>query len=172
MSRKTDKNASGAWYIYQLKLGSLLAKVYALTFYDDMETVLADQGRIILFRRVSQAESIVQRFASGKGRQCRFGSRRVSLTCDFAELVDFVMCRDGDQDSRLLNGLNTLFELVHATGIEFPKQHKKSLEALADHLTFSDDLAGFFSSSTCPREQVLNVLLWCVGAVCTRHLVV
>lgn len=172
MNRRVEKGPSDAWYIYRLKVGSLLPGMYALVFYGETEIVLNQRGLIITFRRINQAPSIVQQFASRDTRRCPFGSYRVSLTCDFAELAQFVMRRRKDQHSKLLNSLNTLLELIDATKLQFPKLYEKSLCALADHVTFSDDIAMFFSSSACSRQQILDAVLWGVGAVCTRTLAV
>jgi hypothetical protein len=146
--------------------------VFALSFYHDTETVLARRGHIVVFPHVTQAPAIVRRFAPGVTRRCRFGSSRVSLTCDFVELTQFVTRRRKDQRSKVINGLNTLLELVATTRLEVPQQYKKALCALADHTTFSDDLAAFFSFSKYLRKQVLDTVFWCIGAVCMRILIV
>jgi len=172
MNVRVGKGSSDAWYIYRLKFGSLLPAIYVLVFYGETEVILNQRGVIISFRRLSQASSIVRRFASGETCRCPFGSNHVSLTCDLTELAQFIMYRRKDRHAKLLNGLNTLLELVDATKLEFPKQYKKSLYALADHVTFSDDVATFFSSSVFSRKQVLDAVLWSIGVVCTRTLIV
>ena len=164
-----DRDAA-CWYVYQVKMSVCCPSVYVVSLYGDKETPLTKDGRLVLFRRIKDAERLVRRHASSLSRKAKFGDRGVSLRCDFPQLVDAVVRGSKDEESKLLNTLNALLELLDASDIRLPDAYRERLGALANHLTFRDDIDKFFASSNHQRRDIVDALVWGVGSISTRSL--
>ncbi len=96
--------------------------------------------------------------------------REVALTCDVAELL-YVIAH-GDRNANAVNSLNALLDLVAATQLAMPREHRRALHALADHLTFDHAAAKLFAQGDVTRLAAQDAVLWALGAVTARARVI
>jgi hypothetical protein len=89
----------------------------------------------------------------------------LSCVCDVADAIRLVEDNVIDQNATIVNTINTLLDLVHSLPLSVPDTHKKALHSLADHCTFSREIATFFSTSGVSRMDVTHAFYWCIGAV-------
>ena len=84
---------------------------------------------------------------------------------DYARLFWRITMCDEDEGAVILDGVNLLLDLVKATGFPLPEMYRVRLWHLADGLTFSKDLAGLLREGVATRDDLMEALSWCVGAV-------
>jgi hypothetical protein len=145
-------------------------ELLTLFLYADVDRPLTFDDRILFFTKAELGELAVKQ--AGLHEQFPEPPRDVSLTCDVAAAMYLIAHGADDPDSVLLHCINTLLDMVVATQLAMPQEHRRVLHALADHLTFDHDLAGFFAAHGVPRIAAQDALLWSIGAITVRARVI
>jgi hypothetical protein len=96
----------------------------------------------------------------------------VAATYDFAAMAWAISQGVGNVSGEVVEALNLLLDLVEATGFPMPAAYRRDLHALADHLTFSTDVAAFVTQGEDLRVRLMDAITWCVGAVTIKSTIV
>jgi len=71
-----------------------------------------------------------------------------------------------DTQASVVDAINVLLDLVKASGAEIEERRRRALYAIADYCTMSKDLTKYFEEEgDYSSDELVDVVLWCVGAV-------
>lgn len=168
--RRTSPEHEPALHLLALRIDpdASQPELLALFRYADVDRPLTCDHRIPFFTRAELGDLAIER----AGLRARFpdpAPRDVALTCDIATALYLIV--NGDADGCIIDCLNTVFDMVAATDLPFPEDHRAELHALADHTTFERDLIACFDGDA-SRIDAFDALLWCVGAITFRATVI
>ena len=90
---------------------------------------------------------------------------------DITEVMDILLHKDHDETSLLVDFLNILLDLTAATGARLPSSYRRVLFGLANHMTFSTDVASYWADSGVSAERAVNAIYWCFGAIITHSVI-
>lgn len=85
--------------------------------------------------------------------------------CNLEETIQLIQTADSDGNSVILSALNTLLEVADSSRYVLPRRYRTDMERLADHLTFNVPFSDFVVENGVDRDQVVDGILWAVGAV-------
>lgn len=135
---------------------------------DGKDRPLTDaDGYVILFQEPGIAPDAVAQGDAGFRKHPAVPTE-VSATFDFATAFWALSQGTDPVSGEVVDSVNLLLDLVEATGLPMPSQYRRDLHALADHLTFSADLAEFVSAGGEVRARLMDAITWCVGAVAIK----
>lgn len=142
-------------------------EIYTLFIYGEQERPLVADGYIVFFSRPELALSALK-LCEIDTSQLGMPPAEVALVCDIAETLHLIRYKDIDESATILNCLNTVFDLVKAILLPLPNDYKQVLYSFADHLTFEQEFASFFTQNEIQRSMIENAILWCMGAVMSK----
>lgn len=146
-------------------------ELLTLFVFGDTDRPLMLEDRILFFTRPPLGDRALEQ----AGLREQFpgpAPTDVSLTCDVAAALYLIAHADEDAHAIVLNCVNTLLDMIAATRFAVPPEHERVLHALADHMTFGRDVAGFFAEQQLPRIAAQDALLWAIGAITARARVI
>ena len=141
--------------------------VYTLILHGDKDRPLVADGQIVFFSRLELASSALN-LGGIDIEQLGSVPKDVDLLCDLAKTLYLINSENIDPSATILNCLNTVFDLVRATGLSVPIQYKRVLYALADHLTFNREFSNFLFQENIARSTITDAILWCIGAIVSK----
>ena len=145
-----------------------IPNLYTLIVYGEQEPPLVASGQLVFFTRPELAINALQLCdidVSELGKP----PTQIDVICDIAETLYLLDAEDIDDESgTMLNCLNTLLNLVKATLTPMPTEYKRVLYAFADHLNIEEEFAGFLAEEDIQRSEIVNAILWCVGAITAK----
>jgi hypothetical protein len=135
---------------------------------DGRDRPLTDaDGYVLLFPDPGLAPSVAARGDAGFRKHSAVPTD-VSHTFDLAMALWAIAHDTRPVSGEVLDSVNLLLDLVEATGFPMPPQYRRDLHALADHLTFSADIAEFVGAGEEVRIRLMDAITWCVGAVAIK----
>jgi hypothetical protein len=148
---------------FRLNPNTETAELFTLMAFGFRDFPVKDDRQVVFFTKPALAHQAYERFPE-EIRELGPPPSEVSLVCDIAGALHIIESKAHDDSATVLNCLNTLFDLIDATDLEWSTDYKNALQRLADHLTFDTDLTLFFGEQV-SRNHAIDALLWCVGAV-------
>ena len=137
---------------------------YCLVLEADKDAPLMVNGRIALFLDRERAEEIILHY--GAGLQYDWADvDNVFYRCDIASALHVLSVGAYDDTRVIIEVVNLLLDLIRCVTVPTPVRFKEVLYRAADHFTFSKDVCGFFAAQGGDRDEVINAVLWCVGAI-------
>ncbi|HLI63930.1 MAG TPA: hypothetical protein VKV05_11055 [Terriglobales bacterium] len=97
--------------------------------------------------------------------------QEIETFCDVAEALHLVNSQDADPDGIVLECLLVFDDLVRATRLHMPDRYQGLLTELTARLTEGASLGSVFTSHFL-REHVEDALLWCIGAITAKAVMV
>ena len=150
--------------------------LYALVLYyevarGDKNRPLTSEGRIAFFRDTAHANRAL---GLGDAAFRKYGNApvEVAIVYDLPKVLETVRGGEVDEDASVLNLLNELADFVVATGHAMPEPYQQMLARFADWLTFNRNFSTFFTEHRIERSEIMNALLWSVGAVAAQAVLV
>lgn len=150
--------------------------IYALVLYyevarGDKNRPLTSGSRIVFFRNIAHANRAL---SLGDAAFRKYGKAPAEPACmyDVPEVLARVQHGDADDHAAVLNLLNELADFVAATGHTMPERYQQALAQFANWLTFDKNYSGFFEAHGVERTDILDAIIWSIGAVTTRALIV
>ena len=141
--------------------------LYTLIVYGEQEPPLVAGGQLVFFTRPELAINALQLCdvdVSELGRP----PTQIDAICDIAETLYLLDAEDIDESGIMLNCLNALLNLVKATLTPMPTEYKRVLYAFADNLNIEEEFASFLAEEDIQRSEIVNAILWCVGAITAK----
>ena len=141
--------------------------LYTLIVYGEQEPPLVAGGQLVFFTRPQLAINALQLCdidVSELGRP----PTQIDVICDIAETLYLLDAEDIDESGIMLNCLNALLNLVKVTLTPMPTEYKRVLYALADYLNIDEEFASFLAEEDIQRSEIVNAILWCVGAITVK----
>lgn len=141
--------------------------LYTLIVYGEQEPPLVAGGQLVFFSRPELAINALQLCDIDVSELEKLPTQ-IDAICDIAETLYLLDAEDFDESATILNCLNPLLDLVKATLIPMPTEYKRILYDFADHLNIEEEFASFLESEDIPRSEIVNAILWCVGAITAK----
>ena len=129
-------------------------------------------GRIVLFGRLELTPRALALGYDSAFQRLPPPAAEASLICDLPESMRMLQEENYDPAATILELLNVLLDLVKASQWPMPEQYRRVLKAIADHLTFNREYGYFISSESVGRDAAVAAVLWSIGAVVTRSIMV
>lgn len=147
-------------YIMGFHLGhhGYFESIYTFTLVSDTDRPLMLGDKIIFFSTLELATTALNLVTSDyKAPPCD-----VSLVCDIPLMIKLIKTENIDNDSTILNCLNSFFDLLNALSINLIYDYKKVLFNFADHLTFHSEFSSFLHDNNIQRQELIEAVLWCL----------
>ncbi|NJK77450.1 MAG: hypothetical protein HC849_15615 [Oscillatoriales cyanobacterium RU_3_3] len=152
---------------FRIDPGTEEPNLYTLIAYGERELPLVVGGQLVFFTRPELAINALQ-LCGIDVSELGTPPSEIDAICDVAETLYLLDAEDVDESDTILDCLNALFDLVKATSIPMPTEYKRVLYAFADYLNFEQEFAGFFAEEDIQRSEIVNAILWCVGAISAK----
>jgi hypothetical protein len=144
---------------------------YTLFTYGEEDIPIRDNDRLVFFKSVDLIDRAYAMFDNSIKRLYPPPSE-IDLVCDVADMLYVVNHQDSDGSATILNGLNTIFDLLKAIRMSLPAEYKDILYRFADHLTFNREFGAYLSQNAVTRQAITNAILWAIGAITVRSRIV
>jgi hypothetical protein len=144
---------------------------YTIIFYGDNDRPIMKNDRILFFTKLKFVPEIIEN-GLPETKNLMLSSRQASFICDLKEALRLIENEDIDNFATIIDSLNMIFDLVRSTKLNFPDQYKKALFLFADHLTFDRSISDFFEQTKLSRTLMIDGILWCIGAIFSKSIVV
>lgn len=138
---------------------------------DDCVPITGRDGKLLLCLRQENCHMIL----ADAGLLGRLGAGIPSspgIALDISHAVEMIGSHDIDEESSVLNVLNSITDCLESVGSHLPAHYKTPLWALADHLTFERGISSFFERADASREHVIDAIHWAIGNLALRARVV
>ena len=167
MSTHENRGGSGGLSLIGFRLNSASPSesiFYILVSYNAENVVATTNGRIVFFDDARLAAKVLALSGSARGHaECV--PVAPDFTCDPHAVIQAILEVDFDEDSRILDFINILTDMLSNIGAEIPIAWRTTVYDFADHLTFDPNYGKFFQGAEHGRGIVREALLWCIGAV-------
>ena len=141
--------------------------LYTLIACGEQELPLVAGGQLVFFTRPELAINALQ-LCGIDVSELETPPKEIDAICDLAETLYLLDAENVDESDAILDCLNALFHLVKATLIPMPTEYKRMLYAFADYLNFEQEFDSFFVEEDMQRSEIVNAILWCVGAISAK----
>jgi hypothetical protein len=155
---------------FRLEAGHDGPQVYTLLAVgSENERPISSDGRIVFFVDPKLATKALALDSS----MTKLGPppEAMETFCDVAEALYRVNSQQADPDGVILDCLLVFDDLVRATKLHMPDRYQGILTELAGRLTEGAQLRTIFTNPSL-REHVEDALLWCVGAIAMKALII
>jgi len=155
-----------AFYLVEIRLSAGENGLVCYSLYVNDDQPITVGGRPIVFANPD--------FAAFALRNSDFSDAcdlpiptEVSCTFDFAAALQSLDNDDASilVDSGVLNCLNALLDFSKLLSVPPPYHYTRAIGELADHLTFTSDIAKYFASRSVRRGTVAIMCRTCLGAI-------
>ena len=119
---------------------------------------------MLLFTRKEHLEAVME----GAGIDAGLLKRDETALYQVSWAVHIIEEEAEDTGCFVVNLINMLDDVLWRTKVPIPERKYKPLFDLADHLTFSADVEGYFRDNTVIRTDCADALLWMIGTAFTH----
>lgn len=138
--------------------------LYSLVLEGEKDRPLMADGKIVFFTDAKRAESILASYGSELFAD-EVAVEEPFFKIDLACALYLVNTEGFDDGAYVLNTVNTLWDLVRAIPMKMPDYHKEAFKKYVAFGTLQRDLSVHFEGSASSIKQLMDAILWCVGAV-------
>ena len=139
--------------------------LFALMLTGRQDEPLMADGRIAFFTDRLRATELIETYGAHL-KADRNGVDEPARRCDVAQALYYLSAGGHDETASVLNSVNPLLDLVRASGIELGEERKRALYSIADYTTTSKDITRYLEEEgDYPSRQLVDAVLWCVGAI-------
>jgi hypothetical protein len=146
--------------------------LYGLIYEGETDVPLMVRGRIVFFTDPTRAHELIHQYGAPLVAD-KIDVAKPFFWCDVTQALYFLSAGGTDTEASVLRAVNVLLDLVKASGAAMDDRRRRALYAIADYCTMSKDITkyleedGDYSSS-----ELIDAVLWCVGAVVVKARVV
>jgi hypothetical protein len=143
--------------------------LYTLVLYNevarnDQNRPLTANERILFFHSIRQANFALS--LGDKGfRKYSLAPDKVAYVYDLPKVLSVVSGGERDESGIVADFVNELLDCVAASHYQLPVRFRTTLFALADHTTFDKDLTLLYEQAPSKRDDAVEAILWCIGAI-------
>jgi hypothetical protein len=172
-NRATDPATETYWRLLAIALDPDVSvpELYGLIHEGEVDVPLMVDGRIIFFADPARAPEILR--AYGAALVARVDVEKPFFWCDVAQALFFLSNGGTDTEASVLRAVNVLLDLVKASGIKMVDRRRLALHAIADYCTTSKDLTNYLEEEgEYSSRELIDAVIWCVGAVVLKSRIV
>jgi hypothetical protein len=134
------------------------------TIYVDGDRPIMCQGQPIVFFRPDLATAALHKSDCGAA-EIGPAPTELQAVFDIAAAIYTLNEEDEAEDAELLDCINILLDFANCVDELMPKEYRRSLEMLADHLTFNKRFAEFLESNNLERQKITDAIYWTLGMI-------
>lgn len=145
-------------------------ELYGLIREDETDAPLMVDGRIALFADPKRATALIREYGAPADK---IDVERPFFWCDVAQALYLLSAGGIDHGTAVLAAVNVLLTLVAATGLKMVDGRRRALHDIANYCTTSKDLTKYLEEvGEYSSRELIDAVLWCVGAVTVKSRVV
>lgn len=125
-------------------------------------------GRIAFFTDPKRAPELIQQYGASLVAD-KIDVAKPFFWCDIAQTLYFLSEGGIDAEASVVNAVNALLDLVKASGITMDDRRRRALYSIANYCTMSKDLTKYLEEEgDYSSDELVDAVLWCVGAVAVK----
>lgn len=145
-----------------------LPELYGAIHESERDVPLMVDGRIVFFTDPARAPELIQKHG-GEWVTDPMDVKKPSFWCDVAQALHFLSAGGIDTTASVVETVNVLLDLVRASGAEIEDRRRRVLYSIADYCTMSKDLTKYLEEEgDYSSDELVDAVLWCVGAVVVK----
>jgi hypothetical protein len=142
--------------------------LYGLIYEGETDVPLMADGRIVFFTDSKRALELIQRYGAPLVAD-KIDVEKPFFWCDVAQALYFLSAGGTDNEASVVGAVNALLDLVKATGIAVDDRRRKALYSIANYCTMSKDLTKYLEEEgDYSSDELVDAMLWCIGAVVVK----
>ena len=142
--------------------------LYGAIHEGEPDVPLMVDGRIIFFTEPTRAPELIEQYGGPWAADPQEVSKP-TLWCDVAQALHHLSAGGVDTSASVVDAVNVLLDLVKACGTKIIDSRRRALYAIADYCTTSKDLTRYLEEvGDHSSRELVDALLWCVGAVVVK----
>lgn len=139
--------------------------LYGVIYEAERDVPLMANGRILFFKDPVRAPALIQQYGGARAGD-PMNVEQPTFWCDVAQALHFLSAGGIDTQASVVDAVNVLLDLVRASGAEIDESRRLVLYSIADYCTTSKDLTKYLEEEgDYSSDELVNTVLWCVGAV-------
>ncbi|MBC7976015.1 MAG: hypothetical protein H7138_13670 [Myxococcales bacterium] len=146
--------------------------LYGVIHDGEPDTPLMIDGRIVLFTDPARAPELIRQYG-GPWVADPMEVSKPTLWCDVAQALHHLSAGGMDSSASIVDAVNVLLDLVRASGTAIVDSRRRALYAIANYCTTSKDLTKYLEEEgDHSSRELVDAVLWCVGAVVVKARIV
>jgi hypothetical protein len=146
--------------------------LYGMIHEGETDVPLMVDGRIVFFTDPARAPALIQKYGGAQATD-PVDVGKPTFWCDVAQALHFLSAGGIDTQASVVDAVNVLLDLVKAAGVTFDDRRRRALYAIADYCTMSKDLTKYLEEEgDYSSDELVDAVLWCVGAVVVKARIV
>ena len=147
-------------------------ELYGLIYENETDVPLMVDGRIVFFTDPARTPELIRQHGAALIAD-EVDVAKPAIWCDVAQALYFLSSGGMDTEDSVLEAVNVLLDLVKASGARLEERRKRALYAIADYCTFNKDLTKYLEEEgDYSSAELVDAVLWCVGAVVVKARIV
>jgi hypothetical protein len=147
-------------------------ELYGAIHEGEEDIPLMVEGRLVFFTDPARAPELIRQHG-GAWASDKMDVQRPSFWCDVAKTLYLLSAGGIDTTAALLDAVNVLLDLVKASGIKMIESRRRALYAIADYCTTNKDITKYLEEEgDHSSRELIDAVLWCVGAVVVKARIV
>jgi hypothetical protein len=139
--------------------------LYGIIHEGENDVPLMVGGRIVFFTDPARAPTLIQQYGGSQASD-PMDVEKPSFWCDVAQALHFLSAGGLDTQASVVDAVNVLLDLVKASRAEIDERRRRALYSIADYCTMSRDLTKYLEEEgDYSSDELVEAVLWCVGAV-------
>jgi len=142
--------------------------LYGAIHEGEQDVPLMVDGRIVFFADPARAAELILQHGAEWANDPMDVSKP-TLWCDVAQALHHLSAGGIDASASVVDAVNVLLDLVSASGTKMVDSRRRALHAIADYCTTSKDLTKYLEEvGDHSSRELVDAVLWCVGAVVVK----
>lgn len=157
-----------AWLIgFSINSNTKKPDVYTLFFPGEIDKPILIENYIIFFSNPDLATKAIN-LCDNNSENFIPPTGGIDAVCEIALALYYIENKDIDPNATIIYCLNTILDLINAIKFPIPAEYRQMLYNFADHLTFSQEITLFLKENNISRNELMNILLWCIGVIVAK----
>ena len=147
-------------------------ELYGLIHEGETDSPLMVDGRIVFFTDPARAPDLIRQHGAAQAA-AKIDVEKPFFWCDVAGALHYLSAGGVDNTATVVDAVNVLLDLVKASGIKMEDSCRKALYDIADYCTMNKDLTKYLEEDgDHSSRELVDAVLWCVGAVVVKSRIV
>jgi hypothetical protein len=147
-------------------------ELYGAIHEGEADVPLMVDGRLAFFTDPARAPELIRQHGGALASD-KMDVEKPSFWCDVAKALHLLSAGGVDTTATLLDAVNVLLDLVEASGIKMIDSRRRALYAIADYCTTNKDITKYLEEDgDHSSRELIDAVLWCVGAVVVKARIV
>lgn len=145
-----------------------MPELYGLIYEGEADVPLMVDGRVGFFTDPARARALIEWYGAPLVAD-KIDVAKPFFWCDIAQTLHFLSAGGTDTEASVLGAVNLLLDLVKAIGAKMDDRRRRALYAIADYCTMSKDITKYLEEEgDYSSRELIDAVLWCVGAVAVK----